>query len=89
MRTVHGGPECRGRPPSSKQKNKTIFPLQRKLGHLNIKHKNVLLQHSYLRECLGVLCTWVKLLTHLQVLGCELRMNAFGGGLRADPLWEI
>jgi len=28
---------------------------------------------------LGVLCTWVKLLTDLQILGCELHRNAFGG----------
>jgi len=31
-----------------------------------------------LRECMGVLCTWVKLLTDLQILGCELHKNAFG-----------
>ena len=34
--------------------------------------------------CMGVLCTWVKLLTDLQILGCELHKNAFGG--RPDPL---
>jgi len=28
---------------------------------------------------MGVLCTWVKLLTDLQILGCELYKNAFGG----------
>ena len=33
---------------------------------------------------MGVLCTWVKLLTDLQILGCELHKNAFGG--RPDPL---
>jgi len=34
---------------------------------------------------MGVLCTWVKLLTHLQILGCELHTNAFGGRLDPDP----
>ena len=29
------------------------------------------------------LCTWVKLLTDLQILGCELHKNAFGD--RAPP----
>jgi len=33
---------------------------------------------------MGVLCTWVKLLTDLQILGCELHRNAFG-----DPLAVI
>ena len=33
------------------------------------------------------LCTWVKLLTDLQILGCELHKNAFGGHL--DPLREL
>jgi len=32
-----------------------------------------------LPECIGVLSTWVKLLTYLQILGCELHKNAFGG----------
>ena len=32
---------------------------------------------------MGVFCTWVKLLTDLQILGCELYKNAFGG--RAPP----
>ena len=34
--------------------------------------------HNYLC-CMGVLCTWVKLLTDLQIRGCELHKNAFGG----------
>jgi len=38
--------------------------------------------HNYLC-CMGVLCTWVKLLTDLQIWGCELHKNAFGG--RAPP----
>jgi len=33
--------------------------------------------------CMGVLCTYVKLSTDLQILGCELHENAFGG--RAPP----
>jgi len=33
---------------------------------------------------MGVLCTWAKLLTDLQILGCELHKNAFGG--RALPV---
>jgi len=32
---------------------------------------------------MGILCTWVTLLTDLQILGCELHKNAFGG--RAPP----
>ena len=31
---------------------------------------------------MGVLYTWVKLLTYLQILGRELHKNAFGG---TDP----
>jgi len=27
---------------------------------------------------MGVLCTWVKLLTDLQILGCKLYKNALG-----------
>jgi len=34
--------------------------------------------HDYLC-CMGVLCMWVKLLTDLQILGCELHKNAFCG----------
>jgi len=29
--------------------------------------------------CMGVLCKWAKLLTDLQILGCELHKNAFNG----------
>ena len=29
--------------------------------------------------CMRVLCTWMKLLTDLQIWGCELHKNAFGG----------
>jgi len=50
-------------------KLKKIFSRYRELGHLNIKH--------YLC-CMGVLCTWVKLLTDLQILGCKLYKNALG-----------
>jgi len=28
---------------------------------------------------MGVLCAWVKLLSDLQILGCGLHKNAFGG----------
>ena len=28
---------------------------------------------------MGVRCTWVKRLTDLHILGCELHKNAFGG----------
>jgi len=38
------------------------------------------------RQCMGILCMWVKLLTDLQMLGCELHKSAFGG--RA-PLGEL
>ena len=34
---------------------------------------------------MGVLCTWVKLFTDLQILGCELHTNAFGGLDLAGP----
>ena len=33
-----------------------------------------------------VFCTWVKLLTDLQILGCELHKNAFGGHSSLDPI---
>jgi len=36
--------------------------------------------------CMGVFCTLVKLLTDLQILGCELRLAA---GLCPDPLEEL
>jgi len=39
---------CRG-PRVPGQFKKNHFPLQRKFGHLDIKHKNVLFQHSQLR----------------------------------------
>jgi len=32
-----------------------------------------------------VLCTWVKLLTDLQILSCELHKNAFGGPVPPGP----
>ena len=35
--------------------------------------------------CMGVLCTWVKLLTGLQILGCELHKYAFGGRALPGP----
>jgi len=38
-------------------------------------------------ECMGVLCTWVKLLTDLQVMGCELQKMLLAAGLRLDSLW--
>ena len=48
--------------------------LQRKLGErLDIERWNVSFMFC------GVLCTWVKLSTDLQVLDCELHKNAFGG----------
>jgi len=50
-----------------------------------ISNENVLLQHSQLRECMGVLCMRVKLLTDLQILGCELHKNAFGGQALPGP----
>jgi len=34
---------------------------------MDIEHWNVLLQHSQLRQCMGVLCTSVKLLTDLRI----------------------
>ena len=33
----------------------------------------------------GVLCTWVKLLTDSQILGCELHKHAFGGRVLPGP----
>ena len=35
---------------------------------------------------MGVLCAWVKLLTDLQILGCELHKNAFGGRTPPGPV---
>jgi len=40
---------------SSRQFKNITSPLQRKSGHLDIKHMECLLQHSQLRECIGVL----------------------------------
>jgi len=34
---------------------------------------------------MGVMCTWVKLLTDLQILGCELLKNAF---IRGRKGWK-
>ena len=34
---------------------------------------------------MGVLCTCVKLLTDLQILGCKLHQNAFGGRALPGP----
>jgi len=43
-----------------------------------------------LREFMGVLCTWVKLLTDLQILGCELHKKMrLVVRLRMDPLGEL
>ena len=38
---------------------------------------------------MGVLCTGVKLLTDLQIFGCELHENVFGGRAPPDPLGEL
>jgi len=38
---------------------------------------------------MGFLCTWVKLLTDLQILGCEVHKNALATGLHPDPLGEL
>ena len=43
---------------------------------------------NYLR-CMGVLCTWVKLLTDLQILGCDLHKNAFGDRAAPEPSGEL
>jgi len=43
--------------------------------------------HNYLC-CMGVMCTWVKLLTDLQILGCEVHKNAFGGRALTEPAGE-
>ena len=58
---------------------KNNFPTAVKITTSGYQTQNVLLQHSQRGECMGVLCTWVKLLTYLQTLGCELHKNAFGG----------
>jgi len=34
---------------------------------------------------MGILCTWVTLLTDLQILGCELHKNSFGGRALPGP----
>jgi len=39
--------------------------------------------------CRGVLCRWVKLLADLQILGCELHKNAFGGRPPPGPAGEL
>ena len=40
--------------------------------------------HNYL-FCMGVLCTWVKLLTDLQMLGCELHKSGLSGQAPPGP----
>ena len=78
-------PECRG--PSSRQKiflnNFWIYQItQTFYCHLHAHNLQVITVHNNLC-CMGVLCTWVKLLTYLQIWGCGLHENAFGG--RAPP----
>jgi len=38
---------------------------------------------------MGVLCTGVKLLTDLQIFGCELHENAFVGRAQSNPLGKL
>ena len=38
---------------------------------------------------MGVLCTCVKLLTDLQILGCEMHKNAFGSRALPRPAGEL
>jgi len=42
--------------------------------------------HSQLRECMGVLCTWVKLSTDLQILAVNCTKMRLAAGLRSDLL---
>ena len=42
-----------------------------------VQNLQVVTIHNCLR-CMGVLCTWMKLLTDLQISGCELHKNEFG-----------
>jgi len=44
----------------------------------------VITVYNYIFVLRGVLCTWVKLFSDLQILmGCEMHKNAFGGRLPA------
>jgi len=45
--------------------------------------RNCIPEKSHKMLHIDVLCTRVKLLTDLQIWGCELHQNAFGG--RAPP----
>jgi len=46
------------------------------------KKIQVITIHNYFC-CMSVLCKWMKLLIDLQIMGCKLHKNAFGG--RAPP----
>jgi len=56
---------------------------------MDIEHWNVLLQHSQLRQCMGVLCTSVKLLTDLQILAVNCTKMRLAAGLHPDPLGQL
>jgi len=38
---------------------------------------------------MGVLFTWVKILTDLQILGCKLHKNAFGDRALPEPAGKL
>jgi len=53
------------------------------------QNSQVITIHNYIC-CTGVLCTWTKLLTDLQIWGCELHKNVWRPGSRSpDPLGEL
>jgi len=48
----------------------------------------VITVHIYLC-CMGVLCTWVKLLAYLQIWAVNCTEMRLAAGLRPDPLGEL
>ena len=85
---VHGAHECRGyRVPD--EELKIIFPhIFAYIVLSPAQNSHVITIHNYLC-CTGVLCTWVKRLTDLQNLGCELNKMRLAAGLHLDPLGEL
>ena len=77
------GPECRGtRVPGKKIKIIFDLPENADIALSPAQNLQVITIHNYLC-CMGVLCTSVKLLTVLQISGCEL--HKYASGIWAPP----
>jgi len=84
-----GASECRG-PELQTEIFKTNFPVTVKIRSSGYQTLECFIAHSHLRQCMGVLCTWVKLLTDLQILGRELHKKCvWRPGSARDLLGEL